>query len=103
MISSLNNNRNGGNAAIMKEFSIKGAAGPYVVVGSNFAPGTTSADIQSTMEMVAGEMVSCAIVTSYPTVIAEMVFQDRACAEKVVTTFNNQKVGIIELHRVLLT
>ena len=88
---------------MMKEFSIKGAAGPYVVVGSNFAPGTTSADIQSTMEIVAGEMVSCAIITSYPTVMAEMVFQDRTCADKVVTTFNNQKVGAIGPCRVLLT
>ncbi|MCJ1327583.1 hypothetical protein MMC10_004254 [Thelotrema lepadinum] len=95
---SFNNNRNGGNAAMMKEFSIKGAAGPYVVVGSNFAPGTTSADIQSTMEIVAGEMVSCAIITSYPTVMAEMVFQDRTCADKVVTTFNNQKADGRLLH-----
>ena len=81
-----------GNTTDAKEFSIRGAAGPYVVVGSNFAPGTTGADIQSAMEAITGEMLACNIITPYPTVIAEMVFADKACAETVVETFNNQKV-----------
>ena len=73
--------------------SIRGLAGPYVVVGSNFAPGTTSADIESAMVPLGGEMQSCRIITSSPTVIAEMVFTDKAGAENVIATFNNQKVG----------
>ena len=81
-----------GKNVVGKDFSIRGAAGPYVVVGSNFAPGTTAADIQSAMEAITGEMLSCNIITSYPTVIAEMVFADKACAETVISTFNNQRV-----------
>lgn len=87
----LTKDRNG-NMGAPKEFSIRGAAGPYCVVGSNFAPGTTSADIQSAMEPITGEMLSCNILTSHPMVVAEMVFADKACAETVVATFNNQKV-----------
>ena len=73
-------------------FSIRGAAGPYVVVGSNFAPGTTAADIRSAIEQVAGEIMSCVIITSNPTIIAEMVFAEKETAEMIVATFNNQKV-----------
>ena len=72
--------------------SIRGLAGPYVVVGSNFAPGTTSADIESAMLPLGGNMQSCRIMTSSPTVIAEMVFLDKGGAENVIATFNNQKV-----------
>lgn len=75
--------------------TIRGLAGPYVVVGSNFAPGTTAADIQSAMEPIGGEVQSCRIVASSPTVIAEMIFTDKGGAENVIATFNNQKVGII--------
>lgn len=32
-----------------EEISIRGTAGPYMVIGSNFAPGTTAADIESAM------------------------------------------------------
>lgn len=60
--------------------------------GSNFAPGTTAADIESAMEPIGGELQSCRIVTSTPTVIAEMVFTEKAGAENVIATFNNQKV-----------
>jgi len=71
--------------------SIRGLAGPYVIMGNNFAPGTTAADIQSAMEPVGGEMQSCRIVSASPTVIAEMTFTDKNGAENVVATFNNQK------------
>ena len=74
-------------------FSIRGLAGPCVVVGTNFAPGTSAADIQSAMEVVGGAMQSCRIVTSSPTVIAEMVFLDKSGADRVISTFNNKKVG----------
>jgi hypothetical protein len=62
------------------------------VVASNFAPGTTGADIQSALEPIGGEMQSCRIITATPTVIAEMIFTDKAGAEMVVNTFNNQMV-----------
>ncbi|MCJ1472739.1 hypothetical protein MMC13_001388 [Lambiella insularis] len=72
--------------------TIRGLAGPYVVIASNFAPGTTSADIQSAMVSSECDMQSCKIITSSPTVMAEMVFLDKGVAEKVIATFNNQKV-----------
>ena len=75
-----------------EEISIRGTAGPYVVVGSNFAPGTTAADIESAMVPSGGEMQSCRIISSSPTVMAEMVFAEKQNAESVISTFNNKKV-----------
>jgi hypothetical protein len=72
--------------------SIRGAAGPCTVVASNFAPGTTALDISRVMEPVGGEIISCRLVSSNPTVICEMVFKDRSGAENVVKMFNNRKV-----------
>jgi len=72
--------------------TIRGLAGPYVVIASNFAPGTTGADIESAMIPIGGEMLSCKILTASPTVIVEMVFIEKAGAENVIATFNNQKV-----------
>ena len=72
--------------------TIRGLAGPYVVMASNFAPGTTSADIESAMVPLGGEMQSCRIISAAPTVVAEMVFTDKGGAENVIATFNNQKV-----------
>ncbi|MCJ1243278.1 hypothetical protein MMC30_000475 [Trapelia coarctata] len=71
--------------------TIRGLAGPYVVIASNFAPGTTGADIESAMIPIGGEMLSCKILTASPTVIAEMVFTEKVGAENVISTFNNQK------------
>lgn len=82
--------RNGN--GIGAEINIRGTAGPYVVIGSNFAPGTTAADIESAMLPVGGEMQSCRIMTAAPTVMAEMVFTDKENAERVIDTFNNKKV-----------
>lgn len=75
--------------------SIRGSAGPYTVVASNFAPGTTGADVQSAMEPIGGELQSCRIVANSPTVIAEMVFTAKSGAENVISTFNNQKVSSV--------
>jgi hypothetical protein len=73
--------------------NIKGAAsGPSIVIAQNFQPGTTAADIESVMQEVGGEMKSCRLVASNPTVIAEMVFLEKSGAEKVIDTFNNKKV-----------
>ena len=78
---------------IGEEISIRGiAGGPYIVIGSNFAPGTTAADIQSAMEPSGGIMQSCKIISLQPTVDAEMVFSEKLNAENVITTFHNKKV-----------
>ena len=84
------NTSNGGGEGL----SIRGLAGPYVVIGSNFAPGTTAADIESAMVPSPGMLQSCRILTASPTVIAELVFMDKQDAESVVATFNNKKVII---------
>ena len=74
------------------ELSIRGMAGPYTIVASNFAPGTTAADISAVMEPVGGEMLGCHLVSSNPTVIAEMIFAERDGADNVVAMFNNKRV-----------
>lgn len=74
--------------------SIRGAAGgPYVVVASNFAPGTTAADIESVMRNVGGDLLYCRLIASNPTVMAEMGFADVAAADTVIETFNNHRVS----------
>ncbi|KAI5308934.1 hypothetical protein KEM55_004491, partial [Ascosphaera atra] len=80
-------------------FNIRGAAsGPCTVIGSNFAPGTTAADIQSAFEPEGGPMLSCALLSTFPMVTAEMVFAERSGAEAVVAKFNNQKADGRILH-----
>ncbi|KAJ5105539.1 hypothetical protein NUU61_002886 [Penicillium alfredii] len=71
--------------------SIKGASGPFIVVGSNFASGTTAADIQSALEPVSGPMIGCRVVSHHPTVTAEFEFADKWTAENVVANFHNQR------------
>ena len=73
--------------------SIRGAAGPFVVLAANFAPGTTAADIESVMQEIGGEC-SCKILELRPAVLAQMTFTERAGAEKVISTFNGKKVCI---------
>ena len=77
------------------EINIRGAAGPYVVIASNFAPGTTAADIESAMVPNGSEIQSCRIILATPTVMAEMVFQEKHNAETVIETFNNKKVRFL--------
>lgn len=87
-----------GHANIVKnegEITIRGAAGPYTVVGSNFAPGTTAADIESAMAPIGGSMEDCKIVSHKPVVVAEMVFLEKAKAENVIATFNDKRVGFL--------
>lgn len=74
------------------ELSIRGAAGPYCVVASNFAPGTTAADIGAVMTPIGGEMSACKLISSYPTVICELLFLDKTGADNVVSLFNGKKV-----------
>jgi len=75
-------------------FNIKGAgsSGSTTVVATNFAPGTTAADIEAVMAPHGGELKSCRIISSKPTVMVEMEFADSTGAANVVATFNNQKV-----------
>ena len=80
--------------------NIRGAAGgPYIVRASNFAPGTTAADIESVMANVSGHMTYCKLVASTPTVIAEMSFPDRTGADAVIEVFNNHRVWNTEAVR----
>lgn len=84
-------------------FSIKGTAGPFVVQASNFAPGTTAADIEAAMQSVSTDstgnsLISCRILASNPTVMAEMEFSERYIADEVIRTFNNEKADGRILH-----
>ncbi len=76
------------------EITIRGLAGPYTVVGSNFAPGTTAADIEAAMLPIGGQMQDCKIVTKVPNVVAEMVFAEKSQADNVIATFNNKKASL---------
>ncbi|KAL0265266.1 hypothetical protein SLS55_001231 [Diplodia seriata] len=73
--------------------NIRGAAQPtgWTVVASNFAPGTTAADIEAVMTPIGGEMLGCRLTSSHPTVIAEMQFTEKSGADNVITMFNNRK------------
>ncbi|KAL8701163.1 MAG: hypothetical protein Q9201_005053 [Fulgogasparrea decipioides] len=80
------------------EITIRGLAGPVTVIGSNFAQGTSAADIESAMFPVGGEMQDCRIVAKSPTVVAEMVFSEKAKADNVIATFNNKRADGRLLH-----
>ncbi|KAJ5938652.1 hypothetical protein N7466_001786 [Penicillium verhagenii] len=71
--------------------SIKGASGPFIVIGSNFAPGTTAADIQSALEPTSGPMLSCRVISHNPTVTAEFAFENKWNAENVVANYHHQR------------
>ncbi|TKX26357.1 putative nucleic acid binding protein 8 [Elsinoe australis] len=77
--------------ALNGEISIRGAAGPYTVIAQNFAPGTTAADIASVISSIGGPLENCKLVTSNPTVVAEMVFADKQKADLVISSFNGKK------------
>ncbi|RAL03447.1 DUF185-domain-containing protein [Aspergillus ibericus CBS 121593] len=72
--------------------TIKGVgSGPFVVVGSNFAPGTTAADIQSALEPVSGKILRCWITSQHPAVTAEITFAEKQAAESAIANFHNQR------------
>lgn len=77
-------------APVAPSLTIKGLAGPFAVMGQNFAPGTTPADVESAMTPIGGEMVSCRLVKSQPFVLMEMVFASREGGERVIETFNDK-------------
>lgn len=78
-------------------FNIRGVAtgGPYTVIASNFAPGTTAADIEAVMSPHGGETLGCRLISAAPTVMVELQFASKDGAENVIAMFNNQKVGVI--------
>lgn len=82
----------GGNS-FNRGLTIRGLAGPFVVMAQNFAPGTTAADIESAMTPVGGLVTSCRLLKTTPIVIAEIVFESKEGADNVIATFNNQTVS----------
>jgi hypothetical protein len=72
--------------------SIRGIAGPAVVIAENFATGTTAADIESAMTPIGGPILKCGVITSGSTVVAELVFETRDGADKVIEHFHDQIV-----------
>lgn len=78
-------------------FNIRGVAkgGPYIVIASNFAPGTTAADIEAVMAPHAGETLGCRLLTAAPTVMVELSVVTKEGADNVIATFNNQKVSYL--------
>lgn len=92
----LNKNANGRSDSA-PGFSIRGVAstGPFTVIASNFAPGTTASDIEAVLAPHGGETLGCRMLTASPTVMVELTFATREGAENVIATFNNQKVRTI--------
>ena len=67
--------------------------GSYTVVAQNFAPGTTAADIEAVLAPDIEQcLTSCRLLSSIPTVIAELIFGSRDAAQAVITRFNNKTV-----------
>jgi hypothetical protein len=81
-----------GSSKPVSAISIRGIAGPYIVVAKNLAAGTTAADIESAMTPVGGVVLSCRLLSERPKVIAELIFETKEGADNVVDTFNNQNV-----------
>ena len=77
--------------------SIKGSAGPFTVHASNFAAGTTEADIESALHSDVLDangtscLISCELVTTRPAVVVEMVFSEKSVADRIINKFNNLK------------
>ncbi|KIV99805.1 uncharacterized protein PV09_08609 [Verruconis gallopava] len=79
-------------------FNIKGSAvqmnppREYAVVAQNFAPGTTAEDIRAVFvpDPTAAGLISCQLLVSHPTVIAELVFDNQDAAEEVVKKYNGR-------------
>lgn len=83
----------GGGAPAPRGMSIRGLAGPFVIMAQNFAPGTTAADIESAMTPIGGLIQSCRIIKANPIMIAEIVFESKEGADLVIAQFNNTTVS----------
>ena len=82
--------RGGANSSPSTGFQIRGSAAPAVVQASNFAPGTTAEDIKHAMAPI-GNILSCIVLTSNPSVISEIVFEKREAAEACIRQYNGQR------------
>ncbi|KAJ5771728.1 hypothetical protein N7520_002257 [Penicillium odoratum] len=71
--------------------SINGASGPFVVMGSNFAPGTTAADSQSALKATSDPMLTCRVISHKPTVTAKFAFENKWNAGNVVASLHHQR------------
>ncbi|TGO69017.1 hypothetical protein BOTNAR_0016g00120 [Botryotinia narcissicola] len=80
-----------GKSKATKSMSIKGLAGPYIVMAENFARGTSAQDIETAMTPVGGPPLSCRLISDYPRIIAEIIFDTKDGADNVIDTFNNQE------------
>ncbi|KAL1874272.1 hypothetical protein Daus18300_003636 [Diaporthe australafricana] len=78
--------------------TIRGLAGPFVVIAQNLAPGTTAGDLESAMMPVGGLVSKCRIIKTHPIVIAEVEFQTKEGADRVIERFNNQLADGRVLH-----
>ncbi|KAE8451908.1 hypothetical protein EG329_002749 [Mollisiaceae sp. DMI_Dod_QoI] len=87
-----------GTAKPTSGISIRGLAGPYIVIAKNLALGTTEADIESAMAPIGGAVLSCRLIAQRPKVIAELVFETKEGADNVVDTLNNQNADGNILH-----
>ena len=65
----------------------------YTVIGSNFAPDTTAADIEAALSDDSGPMQHCRIISESPVFVAEMVFTEKSRAENVIAAYDNKKVS----------
>jgi hypothetical protein len=86
------NNRSTNQAPAPKGLTIRGLAGPYVVLAQNFAPGTTAADIESALTPIGGLIERCRIIKTTPIVIAEITFESKEGADNVIATLDGQTV-----------
>ena len=77
--------------ATSTQMSIRGRAhpGPFCVVATNFAMGTTAADIEMAFQPHGEDLLSCKVVSYKPQVTAEAVFTKKESAENIVNVFNN--------------
>jgi len=72
------------------------------VIAQNFAPGTTAADIEAVMVESHHHLLSCRIITSHPTIIAELILGSRVEADEIIGKFNNMKVCRIRFVPIIL-
>ncbi|KAK5653125.1 hypothetical protein OQA88_9224 [Cercophora sp. LCS_1] len=77
-------------AANNRGLTIRGLAGPSILLAQNFAPGTTAADIESAMTPIGGIINRCRIIKISPVVIAEIELQTKEGADAVIAHFNGQ-------------
>lgn len=70
--------------------TIRGLAGPYIVIAKNLAHGTTAADVESALSPIGGVILNCRLIAQTPKVIAEIIFETKEGADNVVDTVDGQ-------------